>query len=237
MTDIRHIRTFIFDLDNTLYHPRTGLMDQMHTLIGLYIMRFMGVDAAMADQIRRRYWQKYGTTMAGLVAEHGVDPHQFMEFVHNIDLSEVNPCARTRELLAALPGRRVIFTNADHRHAERMLTHLGIADLFEEVYDVTRVGFTPKPALQSYEKVLGWLGEEGQHCAMLEDSLENLRPAHALGMTTIWVTDAQEDHPFVHYRTPDVLTWLEGVSTHEHGNRTGHEPREDEDPQGRRHPA
>lgn len=239
MTDISRIRTFIFDLDNTLYHPSTGLMDQMHVRMGDYITRFLGVEAAVADQMRHRYWKQYGTTMAGLVTEHGVDPYHFMEFVHDLDLSLVQACARTRAHLQALPGRRVIFTNADNRHAERMLAHLGLADVFEQIYDVTRVGFTPKPALESYHKVLDCLGEKGSNCAMFEDALENLRPAHELGMATIWVTPEQQDHPFVHHRTPDVLTWLEGVTPrHEqHANRTGTQPRPDENPQGRRHPA
>lgn len=237
MKNISHLDTFIFDLDNTLYGADTGLMDQMHDRMGMYITRMMGVEAAVASEMRHRYWKQYGTTMAGLVAEHGVDPDHFMSYVHDLDLAGVDACARTRQYLEALPGRRIIFTNADNRHAERMLTHLGIRDLFEDVFDVTRVGFKSKPAIESYHQVLNTIGAEGSKCAMFEDSVENLRPAYDLGMTTIWVTDAQDTHDFVHHRTPNVLTWLEGVFEHDNSTSCGNEPRENENPQGRRHPA
>jgi putative hydrolase of the HAD superfamily len=210
--DIAHVRTFIFDLDNTLYAPETGLMDRMNHQMTEYLQQLMSLSVEEAVEMRHRYWKSHGTTLNGLMQEHGIDPLPFMEHVHKVDLSPLSPCIQTRTRLQALDGRRIIFTNADKAHADRVLHRLGLADLFAEIYDVSRCGWRPKPYREPYELILRDLGEDPAACLMVEDHAPNLEPAHALGMTTVLIAPQPSVAAYVHHTASTLTTWLEGVT-------------------------
>ena len=182
-----HIDTWIFDLDLTLYPPEAEIMAQIRDRIALFVEDYFSIPADEAHEIRHRYWQKYGTTLGGLMAEHKVEPHDYLDFVHNVDLSKLAPCTEFREHINALPGRKLIFTNADLPYAKRVLSARGLEDIFEDIFDIHRMEHLPKPDPTSYRAFCDQLNVAPEHALFVEDSANNLVPAKALGMTTIWV--------------------------------------------------
>ena len=179
---------WLFDLDNTLYPPEAGLFGAVDRRINRFLEEHLGVAGAEADELRRRYHDAYGITLAGLMAEHRVDPDRYLEFVHDVPVREyLAPDPELREILAALPGRRAIFTNGSHRHAVAVVRALDLAGVFEEVFDIVSLGFRPKPDPATYRTVLGRLGAAAGESVLLEDLERNLAPARALGMCTVLV--------------------------------------------------
>jgi putative hydrolase of the HAD superfamily len=216
-----HVDVWIFDLDLTLYAPEHGIMEQVRNRIATYVERFFEVDSVRAHEIRHDYWRQYGTTLGGLMAEHDVDPHGYLDFVHDVDLSLLKPCERLRAGIEALPGRRLIFTNADAPYAHRILAARGFDGLFEEVFDIHRMNHRPKPATGSYDALCAELDIDPRRALFVEDSAHNLEPAKALGMTTVWVnhatdTEADGSRPgFVDHETADLTDWLTRTLEHQ----------------------
>ncbi len=216
-----HIDTWIFDLDLTLYGPEHNIMEQVRDRIGLYVERYFDIDSEAAHKIRHAYWKSYGTTLGGLMAEHGVDLHAYLDFVHDVDLSLLKPCERLREGIEALPGRKLIFTNADAPYAERILQVRGLDGLFEGMLDIHLMKHKPKPAMASYERLCAMFDIAPQAALFVEDSAHNLEPAKAMGMTTVWVrhhSDAQtapERPPYVDHEITDVADWLHDIRERE----------------------
>lgn len=215
--DFRHIDTWIFDLDLTLYPPEADIMSQVRDRIALFVERHFQIDAVEAHSIRHRYWQQYGTTLGGLMAEHDVDPHIYLDFVHDVDLAKLAPCADLRELILSLPGRKVVFTNADLPYADRVLKACGLDEVFEDIFDIHRMVHRPKPDPVSYRAFCDELAIEPRRALFVEDSAHNLPPAKALGMTTIWVNHAGEadcgsfaDH--IDHEITDVTRWLSSIT-------------------------
>lgn len=212
--DFAHVQTWIFDLDLTLYAPEHNIMEQVRNRIADFVEDYFKVDSAQAHKIRYDYWRKYGTTLGGLMAEHGVDPHGYLDFVHDVDMSLLQPCDRLRAGIEALPGRKLIFTNADAPYAERVLAARGLEGLFEEVFDIHRMAHKPKPALDSYHALCSQLSIDPVAALFVEDSAHNLEPAKALGMTTVWVNHAadhesgDESPHFVDHEIQDLADWL-----------------------------
>ncbi|HWK34564.1 MAG TPA: pyrimidine 5'-nucleotidase, partial [Hyphomicrobium sp.] len=155
---IDHIDSWIFDLDNTLYPPSAKLFDLIDDRMGAFIMRLLGCDAEEARRVQKGYFHDHGTTMAGLMRHHGVDPEDFLTDVHAIALDRIAPDARLRAGLERLPGRRLIFTNADADYAARVLDACGIADLFDGICDIRTTAYTPKPETAAYAAMVGHLG-------------------------------------------------------------------------------
>jgi putative hydrolase of the HAD superfamily len=182
-----HIDTWIFDLDLTLYPPEAEIMAQVRDRIALFVEDYFKIGSDEAHGIRHRYWQKYGTTLGGLMAEHGIDPHGYLDFVHDVDLSKLTPCSDLCAHITALPGRKLIFTNADLPYAQRVLAARGLEDVFEDIFDIHRMEHRPKPDPVSYRTFCNELNVIPQSALFVEDSAHNLVPAKALGMTTIWV--------------------------------------------------
>lgn len=215
--ELSHVDCWIFDLDLTLYTPEHGIMGQVRDRIAAYVEEFFGIGPEDAHRIRHDYWRRYGTTLGGLMAEHGVDPHGYLEFVHDVDLSALAPCPALRAGIEVLPGRRLIFTNADLPYARRVLEARGLSALFEDVYDIHRMGHRPKPAAASYHEMCAALSIDPPSALFVEDSLHNLEPAKAMGMTTVWIDHdfhAHSDaaHPdFVDVRAACTTQWLETV--------------------------
>jgi putative hydrolase of the HAD superfamily len=212
-----HIDTWIFDLDNTLYPASCRLFDQVERLIGAYVARHLKVDAAEAYRLQKLYFREYGTTMNGLMLRHGVDPHDFLDFVHEIDLSPVLPSPALAAALAGLPGRKLIYTNGSVAHAERVMDRLGVREHFSDVFDIVAGNFVPKPQAPSYRALIERHGIEPRRAALFEDLPQNLEPAAAMGMVTVLVrTDspwaqAGSDGDHIHHVTDDLAGWLAGM--------------------------
>ena len=211
---LHEIETWIFDLDNTLYPHSCNLFAEVEARMAAFMCAELGIDTPEAHALRRRYFMTYGTTLRGLMNENGIDPRRFLDYVHEIDVTPVQPAPELKAALAALGGRKLIFTNADIRHAERVLERLGIADAFEAVFDIHAAEYLPKPDHTVYASFVARFGIEPRGAAMVEDIAPNLVPAHALGMTTAWIpggpdwTQAERDAPHIHHVVEDLAAWL-----------------------------
>jgi putative hydrolase of the HAD superfamily len=212
------IETWVFDLDNTLYPASCRIFDQIHWRMGEFIAEHFGVDMEEAVRIRRKLFLKHGTTLRGLMTEHGVDPQPFMDYVHTVDLSAIARDHALGTALAALPGRKVVFTNGSVRHAENILGHLGLDAHFSGIFDIEAAGYVPKPDPAGYDTLIRRFEIDPAHAAMVEDMAKNLEPAAALGMTTVWVRGDADwaaegaDAPYIHYVADDLTTFLTRVT-------------------------
>lgn len=206
-----HVEAWVFDLDNTLYPPEARLFDQIEVRMTAWVMRALGVERAEADRLRRHYWAQYGTTLAGLMAEHGVDPGPYLHEVHEISLDHLEPDTDLSDRIARLPGRRIVYTNGSAPYAARVLAARGLTDAFDAVYGVEHAGFRPKPERAAFEAILRTDGIEPARAAMFEDDARNLTAPHAMGMRTVHVAPEPEDAPHVHYHTADLTDFLAQV--------------------------
>jgi putative hydrolase of the HAD superfamily len=212
-----HIRDWVFDLDNCLYPASTGLFDLIDQRMGAYIERLLGVDPAEAKRVQKAHFHEHGTTLAGLMREHRVDPHEFLEDVHDIPLDRITRNDRLARNLGRLPGRKIVFTNADEPYARRVLEALGIGEHFAELHDIHAAELRPKPAEHGYRLLLDRFGIDPSRAAMVEDMAQNLKPAKLLGMTTVWVDNGSErgnhgHHPdYIDLTITDVGEWLEDM--------------------------
>ncbi|MEQ1810969.1 MAG: pyrimidine 5'-nucleotidase [Terricaulis sp.] len=203
------IKTWVFDLDNTLY-PARALYDEIGERMTRYIERKTGLDTTGALEIRERYFHQYGATVVGLMRHHDIDARDFLLDVHEADHSVLEPDPELRALIAALPGRRIIFTNGGGGHAQRVLDSLKLGDLFDQVFDIEDARLTPKPQRACYERLLDHCGIEANGALLVEDTMRNLEPAHELGFITALVGDV---HPaplpaYVDYHAADVKALL-----------------------------
>ncbi len=203
-----HVDAWVFDLDNTLYPPEARLFDQIELRMTAWVMETLGVDRAAADALRHAYWRDYGTTLAGLMDEHGVDPEPYLHAVHEIDLGGLSPDPALSAALRALPGRRIVYTNGSAPYAERVLAARGIADCFDGIFGVEHAGFRPKPERRAFEAVFALAGLSPAKAAMFEDDPRNLREPHALGMRTIHVAPAALAAAHIHHHTDNLAGFL-----------------------------
>ena len=212
------IADWIFDLDNCLYPAATGLFPLIDQRMGAYIGRLLDVDAVEAKRIQKAHFHAHGTTLAGLMKEHDVDPHHFLDDVHDIALDRVGRDERLVRGLAKLPGRKFLFTNGDAPYARRVLDRIGIGDSFVALHDIHASELRPKPDAHGYRLLLDAHGIDASRAAMVEDMAQNLKPAKALGMTTVWVDNGSErgnhahDEAFIDLTIADVGEWLEQIT-------------------------
>lgn len=207
---LSHVTTWVFDLDNTLYPPEARLFDQIETRMTSWVMEALQVGREEADRLRRQYWAQYGTTLAGLMREHGVDPGPYLTHVHEIDFSVLSPDPVLAGMIAALPGRRIVYTNGCEPYALDVLEARGLAGLFDAVYGVEHAGFHPKPERIAYETVFGADGLDPARAAMFEDDARNLAAPHEMGLSTIHVAPepAPGPTPHIHHHTSDLADFL-----------------------------
>lgn len=203
-----HVRAWVFDLDNTLYPPQARLFDQIEVRMTAYVQAALGVSREEADHMRSDYWARYGTTLAGLMTEHGVDPAPYLAEVHNIDLSHLVPEPALARAIAALPGRRIVYTNGSEPYARRVLAARGLDGVFEAVYGVEHAGFRPKPEQAAFEAVFALDGLSPDQGAMFEDDVRNLAAPHAMGMRTVHVGPEPLHAPHIHHHTADLAGFL-----------------------------
>ena len=209
------IGVWVFDLDNTLYPASCDLFPLIERRMGAFIAERFSLPADEARRRQKRFFRVHGTTLRGLMLEHGVEPDEFLDYVHAIDLAAVLPDPALERALAALPGRKLIYTNASRAHAERVMERLGVAGRFEAIYDIADAGYLPKPDPASYAGFVARHGVDPARACMLDDMARNLVPAARLGMTTGWIrTDSawgrasEEDLPHIHHVIDDLPGWL-----------------------------
>ena len=212
-----HIRDWIFDLDNCLYPASTGLFSLIDERMGAYIQRLLNCDPAEAKRVQKRHFHQHGTTLAGLMKEHAIDPHEFLEDVHDIPLDRVQCDDRLGRALGRLPGRRFVFTNGDAPYARRVLEAIGLHAHFDYLHDIHASSYRPKPDPHGYALLCERFGVDSRHALLADDMVKNLAPAKALGMTTVWVDNGSEqggheyDESIVDVRTSHVGEWLESI--------------------------
>ena len=169
-----HVETWVFDLDNTLYPPAARLFDQIELRMTRYVMDTLAVTRAEADRLRAHYWKTHGTTLAGLMREHGIDPGPYLTDVHEIDLSHLESDADLAARIRALPGRKIVYTNGCAPYAERVVDKRGLGGIFDAVYGVEHAGFRPKPEREAFDAIFALDGVSPARAAMFEDEPRNL---------------------------------------------------------------
>jgi putative hydrolase of the HAD superfamily len=215
--DLTHVDTWLFDLDNTLYPPEAEFMTLIEGRMTAFVARETGLPRDQAFALQKRYLSEHGTTLAGLMANHGVDPEAFLNEVHDVSMASLVPDAFLREAIGALPGRRLVFTNGDKAHAERVLRKLELDDLFEATFHIALADYIPKPHPKTFARMIEAHDVVPAATAFFEDTPRNLAPAFELGMTTVLVGPhaLEGGQPFVHHRTPDLAAFLKSVRTQE----------------------
>ena len=190
------IDTWVFDLDNTLYPPHCDLWPRIDMRITYFMCEMFGLDGMSCRALQKYYYRQYGTTMQGLIEEHGISPDAYLQFVHDIDRSDIPPDLDLAQAIAALPGRRLIFTNGSRDHALKTADQLGLAGLFEDVFDIVAADLVPKPHPQVYASFFERHGVNPASAVLFEDIERNLAVPHQHGMTTVLVTPKQDglDH-------------------------------------------
>lgn len=213
---LNHIDSWIFDLDNTLYPASARLFSQIDARMGAYIQRLLQVDPIEAHRVQKSFFHSHGMTLPGLMVEHGVDPHEFLADVHDVDVDVVTPHPELAALIARLPGRKFVFTNADAPYAERVLARLGLSDSFDALHDIHALSYVPKPAASAYSHLCQAHGIDPDRAVFVEDMARNLAPAKAIGMTTVWIDNGSEQGPgesrdHIDITITDIGTWLAEV--------------------------
>ncbi|MGJ8547062.1 MAG: pyrimidine 5'-nucleotidase [Sulfitobacter sp.] len=203
-----HVDTWVFDLDHTLYPPSARLFDLIEVRMTKWVMQTLGVAQPEADRLRALYWRQYGTTLAGLMREHGVDPAPYLVDVHDISMDSLTPDPELAARIRALPGRRIVYTNGSAPYAERVLAARGLSGLFDAIYGVEHAQFLPKPEQGAYDIVFGLDGLTPTRAAMFEDDARNLAVPHGLGMACVHVAEHRADAPHVHFHTNDLSHFL-----------------------------
>lgn len=214
-------KVWIFDLDNTLYPAECNLFAAVDRRMGEFIADYLGVPFEQARRLQKSYFRQFGTTLAGLMQVHKLDPAEYLAYVHDVDLSGVPELPELRAQIAALPGRRLIYTNGSRRHAERVAEKLGVLDLFEDICDIAACDYVPKPEAEAFQRMIRRHGVSPQEAAMFEDMPINLAVPHDLGMTTVLVHSTYIDHPVhaemkkwrelpdhIHHMTRDLEAFL-----------------------------
>ena len=220
-----HVETWVFDLDNTLYPHHLNLWQQVDERIRAFIADYLKVEPDEAFRIQKDYYKRYGTTMRGLMTEHGLDPDIYLDFVHRIDHSPLEPNPALGLALAKLPGRKLILTNGTLKHAEAVMSRLAVREHFEDVFDIVAAELEPKPSVKTYERFLARHAVAAPRAAMFEDLARNLEAPHALGMTTVLVIPEGErevvredwelegrEAGHVDYVTSDIVGFIEALA-------------------------
>jgi putative hydrolase of the HAD superfamily len=220
-----HVDTWVFDLDNTLYPHHVNLWEQVDARIRDYIADFLKITHEEAFRLQKDYYKRYGTSMRGLMTEHGMAPDDFLDFVHQVDHSPLEPNPALGAAIERLPGRKLILTNGTRHHADAVLARLGLVAHFDDVFDIVAAELEPKPSPLIYDRFLAAHGVDAGKAAMFEDLARNLSVPHALGMTTVlvvpentrevfredWELEGRDD-PHVDHVTDDLCGFLEKIS-------------------------
>ena len=203
-----HVNTWVFDLDNTLYPPTVRLFDQIEVKMTHYVMNELGVDRQKADHLRQHYWREHGTTLAGLMKEHDIDPRPYLKEVHEISFSKLEPDDELRRCVSELPGRKIVYTNGSAPYAERVLAARGLSGVMDAVYGVEDANYRPKPEPEAFAAIFAKDGVRPDTSAMFEDEPRNLAAPFEMGMRTIHVAPEPHHAAHIHHHTTDLTEFL-----------------------------
>jgi putative hydrolase of the HAD superfamily len=212
---LRHIDTWIFDLDNTLYPASADLFSHIDRRMGAFIADLLACDAEEAHRIQKGYYRAHGTTLRGLMDAHDIDPREFLAFVHDVPMDAIVHDARLVAAIAGLPGRKLVFTNGDRDYAERVLMRLGLGESFEAIHDIHACGYLPKPDPRAYASLADALAIDPARALFADDIARNLAPAKAIGMTTLWIDNGSDGGRHdalphaIDYTTGELGDWLD----------------------------
>ena len=216
----KKINTWVFDLDNTLYSADSGIFQQVHKLMGKFIVDHLGVNIQEAKDMQQKYYKQHGTTLRGLMDNHGVDPDLFLDSVHNLDYSIVSPNIKLNRALSNLKGRKIIFTNANKKHVNDVLKRLEITDMFDEIFDIKMANYIPKPDIEPYKAIIKKFNIRPESTIMFDDIAKNLVPASKIGFATVWIDvghenfsdDIASSKKYLDHQTKDLPNWLSNIN-------------------------
>ena len=216
-----NVDTWIFDLDNTLYSADSGIFQQVSELMGKFVSKYLNIDIKEAKKIQGKYYRKHGTTLRGMMDNHGVDPDTFLNEVHQLDYSIVEPNHKLNEELAKLKGKKIIYTNANQKHVNEVLVRLELTNMFDAIFDIKMANYIPKPEERPYKQIIEKFSINPSSTAMFDDIAKNLVPAKNLGFTSIWINaghenfsdDIKNSKNFLDFKTNDLSLFLDEVNT------------------------
>ena len=214
------IDTWIFDLDNTLYSADSGIFQQVHDLMNKFVSKHLNVERKKAKEIQRKYYKQHGTTLRGMMDNHGVDPEYFLKEVHKLDYSIVDSNKKLNEELKKLKGRKIVYTNANLQHALDVLNRIELSNFFDYIFDIKMANYIPKPDLQPYKQIIKDFNLNPSTSAMFDDIAKNLVPAKKVGFTSIWIDvgyenfsdDIKASKEYLDFKTKDLSVFLEKVN-------------------------
>ena len=214
------INTWIFDLDNTLYSADSGIFQQVHKLMGEFIARNLNMELSEAKKLQSKYYKQHGTTLRGMMDNHGVDPDYFLEEVHRLDYSIVGPNEKLNNELKSLKGRKIIYTNANKQHVVDVLQKINLSNFFDEVFDIKMANYIPKPEIKPYQQIIDLFNIDSKSSAMFDDIAKNLVPAKKVGFTPVWVDagyenfsdDIKASKEYLDYQTRDLSLFLKDIN-------------------------
>ena len=214
------INTWIFDLDNTLYSADSGIFQQVHKLMGEFIAKNLNMELSEAKKLQSKYYKQHGTTLRGMMDNHGVDPDYFLEEVHRLDYSIVGPNEKLNNELKSLKGRKIIYTNANKQHVVDVLQKINLSNFFDEVFDIKMANYIPKPEIKPYQQIIDLFNIDSKSSAMFDDIAKNLVPAKKVGFTPVWVDagyenfsdDIKASKEHLDYQTRDLSLFLKDIN-------------------------
>ena len=214
------INTWIFDLDNTLYSADSGIFQQVHKLMGEFISKNLKMDMVEAKKLQSKYYKQHGTTLRGLMDNHGVEPDYFLDEVHKLDYSIVGPDEILKKELEKIQGRKIIYTNANKKHVVDVLERINLANFFDEIFDIKMANYIPKPEIRPYEQIIDIFNINPSSSAMFDDIAKNLVPAKKVGFTPVWVDagyenfsdDIQASKDYLDYSTRNLSSFLKDIN-------------------------
>ena len=218
MKDLINIKYWIFDLDNTLYTGQTKVFAEVSKNMSTYISKKLNIDLVKAKDIQKKYFYENGTTLSGLMKYDKIDPHEFLEFVHNIDISWLPKDLLLRDELIKIKEKKYIFTNGSHSHVKNIIKQLGIENLFDGIFAITDSDFVPKPQIEPYKKIIKKFELEPKKSILIEDIAHNLEQAKNLGMKTCWLENDEtfaskdKDKPYIDYRIKNLPSFLREIN-------------------------
>ena len=218
MKELKKIKYWLFDLDNTLYSGDTKVFDQVDKKMSKFISEKLKVSIDEAKKIQKNYFHEYNTTLNGMIKNHDIDANEFLEFVHDVDLSFLKKDDFLKEQISKLDGKKIIFTNGSKAHAFNVTSRIGIEQLFDGVFDIVDSDFYPKPSIEPYKKIIENYKIQPEYCIFFEDIARNLKPAYELGMKTVWIENNEpwaakySNEKFVNFKTKSLTNFLKEIN-------------------------
>ena len=210
--NFKHVENWVFDLDNTLYPPKVRLFDEIEFKMTAWISNKLKISTQKADELRKRYWKTYGTSLAGLMREYQIEPYEYLSYVHDISFQNLVKDPKLHARISSLPGRKIVYTNGTAAYAENVLGALGLSDLFECIYGVENADFYPKPERAAYEIIFKKDGLNPIKSAMFEDEYRNLNVPKKMGMKTVLVSPGPRSESYLDYHTSNLVDFLTNLS-------------------------